>query len=73
MATVARRISSAGTISISGEFDEVSLSAIRLTTGNYYAAQFDEVTLNGGAVAMRETSTGIVLAANGFDEVNKPT
>lgn len=73
MATVGRRITSSGNISISGEFNEVTLSTIRLTTTAYYAAQFDEVTLNGGAVAMRETSTGTVFAANGFDEVNKPT
>lgn len=70
--TIARRLSSSGKISISGEFDEVTLTSIRITPDFYYAAQFDEVTLNGGATAMRETSTGTIFCADGFDEVNKP-
>lgn len=58
---------------ISGEFDEVTTSTIRLTTASYFSAFFDEVALFGGSVAMRETSTGTVLVANGFNEVDKPT
>jgi hypothetical protein len=58
---------------ISGEFDEVTISTIRLTTTTYYAAEFDEVSINGGAVAKRETSTGTLLVSNGFNEVDKPT
>jgi len=71
MAIVARRLTSTGTMFISGEFDEVTTSSIRLTTTTYYAALFDEVSMYGG-VAMRETSTGTLLVANGFNEVDKP-
>jgi hypothetical protein len=73
MPTVASRLTSTGTLFISGEFDEVTTSTIRLTTITYYAAQFDEVSINGGAVAKRETNTGTLLVSNGFNEVDKPT
>jgi alpha-D-ribose 1-methylphosphonate 5-triphosphate synthase subunit PhnG len=73
MATVASRLTSTGTLFISGEFNEVTTSTIRLTTTNQYAAGFDEVSINGGAVAKRETSTGTLLVSNGFNEVDKPT
>lgn len=72
MATVARRLTSTGTLFISGEFDEITGTAIKLTTTTYYAAEFDEVTLFNGAVAMRETNTGSLLVSNGFNEVDKP-
>jgi hypothetical protein len=72
MAIVARRLTSTGTMSISGEFDEITTSTIRLSTTTYYAALFDEVSMNGNSVAMRETSTGTLLVANGFNEVDKP-
>lgn len=73
MPTVASRLTSTGTLFISGEFNEVTTSTIRLTTTTYYAAGFDEVSINGGSVAKRETSTGTLLVSNGFNEVNKPT
>ena len=69
MSITASRITSSGTLFISGEFDEVTTSTIRLTTTTYYAAQFDEVSINGGAVAKRETNTGTLLVSNSFDEV----
>ena len=72
MPTVARRLTSTGTMFISGEFNEITTSTIRLTTTTYYAALFDEVSINGGSVAMRETSTGTVLVAREFNEVDKP-
>jgi len=72
MATVASRLTSTGTLSISGEFNEVTTSTIRLTINNYYAARFDEVSIYGGSVAKRETNTGTLLVSRGFDEVNKP-
>jgi hypothetical protein len=43
-----------------------------LTTTTYFAAEFDEITINGGAVAKRETSTGVILVSNEFNEVDKP-
>ena len=46
MATVASRLSSTGTLFISGEFNEVTTATIRLTTATQYAAQFNEVTYN---------------------------
>jgi hypothetical protein len=73
MATVASRLTSTGTLFISGEFNEVTTSTVRLTPTAYYSARFDEVSINGGPVAKRETSTGTLLVSNGFDEVNKPT
>ena len=73
MTIIASRLTSTGTLYISGEFNEVTTSTIRLTTTTYYANTFDEVSIFGGAVAKRETSTGTILVANGFDEVNKPT
>jgi hypothetical protein len=69
MSITASRITSSGTLFISGEFDEVTTSTIRLTTSTYYAALFDEVSINGGAVAKRETNTGSLLVSGGFDEV----
>ena len=69
MPTVASRLTSTGTLFISGEFNEVTTSTIRLTTTTYYAAQFDEVSINGGSVAKRETNTGTLLVSNRFDEV----
>lgn len=72
MPTVARRLTSTGTMFISGEFNEITTSTIRLTTASYFAAQFDEVSMFGNAVKMRETSTGTLLVANGFNEVDKP-
>jgi hypothetical protein len=69
MSIVASRLTSTGTLFISGEFDEVTGSAIKLTTTTYFSAEFDEVSINGSAVAKRETSTGTLLVSNGFDEV----
>ena len=68
MATVASRLTSTGTLFINGQLDEVTGTAIKLTTATYFAAEFDEVSINGGAVAKRETSTGTLLVSGGFDE-----
>ena len=73
MAIVAARITSTGTLFISGQFDEVTTSTIRITTTTQYAALFDEVSIYGGSVAKRETNTGTLLVSNGFNEVDKPT
>lgn len=72
MPTVASRLTSTGTLFISGEFNEVTTSTIRLTTTTYYAAKFDEVSIYSGSIAKRETNTGTLMVSNGFDEVNKP-
>lgn len=73
MPTIASRLTSTGTLFISGAFDEITTSTIRITTTTQFAAQFDEVSIYGSSVAKRETSTGTLLVSNGFDEVNKPT
>jgi hypothetical protein len=44
--TVARRLTSTGSVFISGEFDEITHTSIKLTTANYFAAEFDEVTFS---------------------------
>jgi hypothetical protein len=72
MPIVASRITSTGTLYISGEFDEVTTSTIRITTTTQYAAFFDEVSIYGNGVAKRETNTGTLLVSNGFNEVDKP-
>lgn len=72
MPTVASRLTSTGTMFISGEFDEVTGSVIKLTTTTYFASEFDEVSLFGNAVAKRETNAGVILVSNGFNEVDKP-
>lgn len=74
MAIVAARLTSTGTLFISGEFNEVTTSTIRVNTTTYYAAAFDEVSIYPltGGVAKRETSTGTLMIANGFNEVDKP-
>lgn len=69
MATVASRLTSAGTLSINGEFNEIAGVDIKTTIANNFAAEFDEVSMFGDTVAKRETSTGILLVSNGFDEV----
>ena len=73
MPIVASRLTSTGTLFISGEFNEVTTSTMRLTTTTYYAALFDEVSIYGGSVAKRETNTGTLMVSRGFNEVNKPT
>lgn len=69
MAIVAARITSTGTLFISGALDEVTTSTIRVTTTTQYAALFDEVSINGGSVAKRETNTGTLLVSGNFDEM----
>ena len=49
MAIVASRLTSAGVLSIAGEFDEVTKTIISLTTTNQYAALLDEITLSSTA------------------------
>lgn len=72
MSILASRLTSTGTLFISGEFNEITTSSIKLTTTAYYAAQFDEVSLYGSTVAKRETKTGTLLVSRGFNEYNKP-
>ena len=75
MATIASRLTNTGTLSISGEFDEITMSTIRLTPDNLFSSEFDEVTINpvSNGIAKRETATGQILVAQELDEVNKPT
>jgi hypothetical protein len=69
MATLVSRLTSTGTLILNGEFDEVTQTNIRLKPGSYYAATFDEVTIQGGGVAKRETNTGTILVSGMFDEI----
>jgi hypothetical protein len=69
MPIITSRLTSTGTLFISGEFNEVTTSTIRVTTTTYYAANFDEVSIHGGATAKRETNTGTLLVSDQFDEV----
>ena len=71
---VASRITSAGVLSIAGEFDEVTQATIRLTSSFLYSSEFDEYTLQGagGGLAKRETAAGKIQVTGSFDEYNKP-
>jgi hypothetical protein len=71
---VASRITSAGVLSIAGEFDEVTQATIRLTSTFLYSSEFDEYTLQGvgGGLAKRETAAGKIQVTGEFDEYNKP-
>ena len=71
---VASRITSAGVLSIAGEFDEVTQATIKLTSTFLYSNEFDEYTLQGagGGLAKRETAAGKIQVTGYFDEYNKP-
>jgi hypothetical protein len=69
MPIITSRLTSTGTLFISGEFNEVATSTIRVTTTTYYAANFDEVSIHGSTPAKRETNTGTLLVSDQFDEV----
>jgi hypothetical protein len=53
MAIVAARLTSTGTLFISGEFDEVTTSTIRVNTTTQYAKLFDEVTYSSTIPAFK--------------------
>lgn len=50
MSIVASRLTTAGVLSIAGEFDEVTKTTISLTTANQFAALLDEVTIHADSV-----------------------
>jgi hypothetical protein len=66
--TIATRINSSGTYFVNGIFDEITTSTIRIATDTVYASELDEITIQGGGVAKRETNTGTVLVSGMFDE-----
>ena len=49
-----------------------SSNSISLTTSAYYAGGLDEISIQGGGVAKRETNTGMLMISGQFNEVNKP-
>lgn len=68
---IATRLTNAGTLLVNGSFDEntsISPAKFRTTSTTVYAAELDEVTINGGAVAKREINTGVLQVKNIFDE-----
>jgi hypothetical protein len=68
---IASRLLSTGTLLVNGSFDEntsVSPANFRTTSTTVYAAELDEVTINGGGVAKREINTGVLQVSNMFDE-----
>ena len=71
---VASRITSAGVLSIAGEFNEVTQTTIGITPTAMYSNEFDEYSLQGagGGLAKRETATGKIQVTGYFDEYNKP-
>lgn len=46
-----------------------STKRISITPNNIFAAEFDEVTINGGSVSQRQLSTGVLQVSGYFDEV----
>jgi hypothetical protein len=66
---VASRLTNTGILYANGIFDEVAQSTISVESTVLYAAEFDEVTLNGQASPQRrELSTGVVQVNGYFDE-----
>jgi hypothetical protein len=68
---IATRLTNTGTLLVNGSFDEntsIAPAKFRTTSTTVYAAELDEVTINGGAVAKREINTGVLQVKNIFDE-----
>ena len=69
--SIATRLTNTGALLVNGSFDEntsISPAKFRITSNTVYATEFDEYTINGGNVAKRELSTGVLQVANYFDE-----
>ena len=72
MAAPASRLLSTGALLANSMLDEntsIAPSKFSTTATTIYAAEFDEVTINGGSVARREIDTGVMQVSNEFDEV----
>jgi hypothetical protein len=69
MATTVARLSSNGVYFTNTYFDEVTYTTNKISTTAMYSGGFDEVTIQGGSTAKRETSDGWVLVSGYFDEV----
>ena len=68
---IATRLTNTGILLVNGSFDEntsITPAKFRTTSTTVYATEFDEVTINGGAVAKREINTGVLQVKNIFDE-----
>lgn len=68
---IASRLTNTGTLLVNGSFDEntsIAPSKFRTTSNTVFASEFDEVTINGGAVAKREVNDGTLQIKNIFDE-----
>jgi len=70
--TIATRLTSNGTLLITGYFDEVSQNTITSNTSVVTSSEFDEVTLanNGINIARRYTNDGKTLVYTELDEVS---
>jgi len=68
--TKVARLSSNGVYFTNSYFDEVTYTSNKVATTAMYSREFDEVTINGGNIAKRETNNGKVLISGYFDEVS---
>jgi len=68
--TKVARLLSNGVYFTNTYFDEVTYTSNKVATTAMYSREFDEVTINGGNIAKRETNNGKVLISGYFDEVS---
>ena len=76
MATIASRLTANGILYTAGSFDETSISTLRTTVNNIFAAEFDEVNLNiteynnialsGGSYLQTPNSTSFGFGTNDY-------
>lgn len=68
--TIAARLSSDGIFYTNGSFDEVTNTSNGITPTTVYTSELDEIEIQGGGVAKRETSDGKLLVSKNFDELS---
>jgi len=69
MSTTVARLSSNGVYFTNTYFDEVTYTSSKISLSAIFSSGIDEVTLQGGGTAKRETGNGNVLVSGYFDEV----
>ncbi len=69
MPTTVARLSSNGVYFTNTYFDEVTYNVNKVSLSAIYSGGFDEVSINGGGVAKRETYDGNLLLSGYFDEI----
>ena len=69
MATIASRLTNAGTLLVNGTIDEVTQTTISTKPDTILSALFDEVSNAGANVARRDSANGTIQVSGVFDEI----